>query len=88
MYWVMRREASDTGPGGYYRRMRKYSGPFSTKMEAWTEAQRLNDELRRTISDQDLDKATRRAIFEARVNYWPMSEEEMDEALRNGISIY
>ncbi len=54
MYWVVRREASDTGPGGYYRRMRKYSGPFATKTEAWTEAQQLNDEQRRNISDESL----------------------------------
>src|SRR6266567_172905 len=83
-WWVMRREASDTGPGGYYRRMKKYSGPFATKSEAWAKAQELNDEQRRSISDERLDKATRRALFEARVNYWPMSEDEMEEARRNG----
>jgi len=34
--------------------MRKYSGPFATKTEAWTEAQQLNDEQRRNISDESL----------------------------------
>lgn len=87
-WWVMRREASDAGPGGYYRRQQKYSGPFSTKAEAWAKAQELNDEQRKSISDERLDKATRRALFEARVNYWPMSEDEMEEARRNGTSIY
>jgi tetratricopeptide (TPR) repeat protein len=61
-YWVMRRETSDTGPGGYYRRMQKYSGPFATKTEAGAKAQELNDEQRRSISDERLDKATRRAL--------------------------
>jgi tetratricopeptide (TPR) repeat protein len=87
-WWVMRREANDAGPGGYYRRQQKYSGPFATKSEAWTKAQELNDTQRRSISDEHLDKTTRRALFEARVNYWPMSEDEIEEARRNGTSIY
>ena len=87
-WWVMRREASDAGPGGYYRRMTKYAGPFVTQSEAWTKAQELNDQQRRSVSDERLDKAMRRALFEAKVNYWPMSEDEMEEARRNGISIY
>ena len=87
-YWVMRREASDAGPGGYYRRMKKYSGPFATKSETWAKAQELNDEQRRSISDERLDKGTRRALFEVGVNYWPMSEDEMEEARRNRTRIY
>ena len=36
-------------------------------------------------SDERLDKATRRALFEARVNYWPMSEQAIPSSSGNWI---
>jgi len=74
MYWDVRRERSDTGPGGYYRRMERSSGPFATSQEAWFEARASNAQLGG-------------AARVAGVNYWVMSDEEIEEARRHGISI-
>lgn len=87
MYWVVKRQASDADAQGYYRRMHKYSGPYADHGTAWLEAQKLNDQHRNFLSDDTIDKSIRRAAFEARVNYWVISDEQIAEARSNGITI-
>ena len=75
MYWVMRRDASMTGPGGYYTGMERSSGPYNDSFTAQREAQSLNAQL---------GPAARRQ----HINYAVLSDEQIEEARRNGITIY
>ena len=87
MYWVVRRDASMASPDGSYTRMEKYSGPYTDNNSAWDEANRLNTQQQNLIWDEKVSKDIRRAAFTARVNYWAMSDEQIQEARSGGVTI-
>jgi hypothetical protein len=72
-YWVVRRSSADAGPGGYYRSMHIYAGPFASSGEAWQEQREAVNQLSRE----------ERIIYH--VNYMVMSDTQIAEGQRQGI---
>lgn len=84
-YWVTRRDSQDSELGGIYRRMEIYSGPYPTREAADAEAMRLRTELNKQLHNEAIDKSLRRPLLT--VTFWAMSDAEIEEGRRRGISI-
>ena len=83
MYWVMERNADNTGAGGYFRSMTKAAGPFLTREEADEKERELSAELRRIYNDPDANKWVRHKAHQT--SYWVMSDDEIERGRDLGI---
>lgn len=86
-YWVVRRTKHDQDDRGWYKRMEICAGPFATRDEAEEETRRRTEEHQRFLHDENVDKDIRKKAALDFVNYWSMSDDDIEEGRRRGIDI-